>query len=103
MRHIVGMENTLSQLNPSEAEFIDGYGNYNLEVGGVEGSNFENKSVLNLYFLDSGDYSTVSSILGYGWIKASQQFWFQQTSKKLQVLTSLLYSFDPYYFWILKF
>ncbi|XP_062091245.1 probable inactive purple acid phosphatase 29 [Humulus lupulus] len=84
MKHVVELKNTLSQVNPSEAEFIDGFGNYNLEVGGVKGSSFENKSVLNLYFLDSGDYSTVSSILGYGWIKASQQYWFERTSSKLR-------------------
>lgn len=84
MRHLVGMKNTLSRFNPEGIE-IDGYGNYNLEVGGVEGTLLANKSVLNLYFLDSGDYSTVPSIGGYGWIKASQQFWFQQTSSNLQV------------------
>ncbi|BAF25682.1 probable inactive purple acid phosphatase 29 isoform X1 [Oryza sativa Japonica Group] len=83
MRHLVGMKNTLSRFNPEGIE-IDGYGNYNLEVGGVEGTLLANKSVLNLYFLDSGDYSTVPSIGGYGWIKASQQFWFQQTSSNLQ-------------------
>ncbi|KAA3469760.1 Purple acid phosphatase 29 isoform 1 [Gossypium australe] len=84
MKHIVGLKHTLSQFNPSEAHIIDGFGNYNLEVGGVEGSGFANKSVLNLYFLDSGDYSTVPSIPGYGWIKLSQQLWFQRTSAKLQ-------------------
>lgn len=84
MRHIVGMKNTLSQLNPSEAHEIDGYGNYNLEVQGAEGSSLANKSVLNLYFLDSGDYSTVPAISGYDWIKPSQQLWFQNTSYKLQ-------------------
>ncbi|XP_058201897.1 probable inactive purple acid phosphatase 29 [Rhododendron vialii] len=84
MKHIVGMKHTLSQFNPPEVDNIDGFGNYNLEVRGVEGSAFENKSVLNLYFLDSGDYSTVPSIPGYGWIKLSQQLWFQNTSKKLQ-------------------
>ncbi|OAY62041.1 probable inactive purple acid phosphatase 29 [Manihot esculenta] len=84
MKHIVGLKNTLSQVNPAEAHVIDGFGNYNLEIGGVRGSEFENKSVLNLYFLDSGDYSTVSSIPGYGWIKPSQQFWFQRTSAKLR-------------------
>lgn len=87
MKHIVGMKNTLSQLNPLGVEIIDGFGNYNLEVSGAEGSSLHNKSVLNLYFLDSGDYSTVPSILGYGWIKPSQQFWFQRTSKKLRVLS----------------
>ncbi|OVA19956.1 Phosphoesterase domain [Macleaya cordata] len=84
MKHIVSMQGTLAQLNPSSADIIDGFGNYNLEVQGVDGSSLQNKSVLNLYFLDSGDYSTVPSIRGYGWIKASQQFWFQQTSLKLQ-------------------
>ncbi|OIT40293.1 PREDICTED: probable inactive purple acid phosphatase 29 [Nicotiana attenuata] len=85
MKHIVGMKNTLSQLNPHEFPDIDGFGNYNLEVHGTEGSELANKSVLNLYFLDSGDYSTVPSrIPGYGWIKPSQQLWFQRTSKKLK-------------------
>ncbi|KAK1440645.1 hypothetical protein QVD17_06474 [Tagetes erecta] len=87
MNHIVGMKNTLSKLNPSDVDVIDGFGNYNLEVNGVEGSNLMNKSILNLYFLDSGDYSTVPSIRGYGWIKESQQLWFQQTSKKLQKIS----------------
>nr|GME17651.1 probable inactive purple acid phosphatase 29 [Ipomoea batatas] len=82
MEHIVGMKNTLSQLNP--AEDIDGFGNYNLEVLGVNGSELASKSVLNLFFLDSGDYSTVPSIPGYGWIKPSQQVWFQHTSRKLK-------------------
>lgn len=85
MKHIVGLKNTLSKVNPSEVKFIDGFGNYNLDVGGVEGSGFENKSVMNLYFLDSGDYSTVPSIPGYGWIKPSQQLWFQLTSANLRV------------------
>lgn len=85
MTHIVGMKNTLSQLNPAGFQAIDGFGNYNLEVHGVEGSRIENKSLLNLYLLDSGDYSTVPSIPGYGWIKPSQQLWFQHTSSRLQV------------------
>lgn len=85
MKHIVGLKNTLSKVNPPEAHVIDGFGNYNLEVHGVEGSSLANKSLLNLYFLDSGDYSTVPLIPGYGWIKPSQQLWFQHTSFKLQV------------------
>ncbi|KAJ0110403.1 hypothetical protein Patl1_00730 [Pistacia atlantica] len=84
MKHIVTLKNTLSQFNPPEAHIIDGFGNYNLEIGGVEGSSFKNKSVLNLYFLDSGDYSTVPAIGGYGWIKPSQQLWFERTSAKLR-------------------
>jgi hypothetical protein len=89
MRHLVSMKNSLSGFNPEGVE-IDGYGNYNLEVSGVEGTSMGEKSVLNLYFLDSGDYSTVPSIGGYGWIKASQQVWFQQTSSILQVIDTLL-------------
>ncbi|CAH9103570.1 unnamed protein product [Cuscuta europaea] len=86
MKHIVGMKNTLSQLNPTELhdDIIDGFGNYNLEVHGVNGSELANKSVLNLFFLDSGDYSNVPSIPGYNWIKPSQQVWFQRASRKLQ-------------------
>ncbi|XP_039123477.1 probable inactive purple acid phosphatase 29 [Dioscorea cayenensis subsp. rotundata] len=85
MQHIVGMAYTLSSINPDGLE-IDGFGNYNLEVAGVEGSGLANKSVLNLYFLDSGDYSTVSKIRGYGWIKVSQQMWFLNVSSHLQNL-----------------
>ncbi|XP_020080832.1 LOW QUALITY PROTEIN: probable inactive purple acid phosphatase 29 [Ananas comosus] len=85
MRHIVGMPYTLSRLNPGQCGMeIDGFGNYNLEVHGPEGSVLANKSVLNLYFVDSGDYSTVPSIPGYGWIKPSQQLWFQRTSLENQ-------------------
>ncbi|XP_034908619.1 probable inactive purple acid phosphatase 29 isoform X1 [Populus alba] len=84
MKHIVGLKNTLSQVNPAEVHIIDGFGNYNLEIGGVKGSRFENKSALNLYFLDSGGYSTVRAIRGYGWIKPLQQLWFQRTSTKLR-------------------
>lgn len=86
MKHIVNMKNTLSLVNPPDAGIIDGFGNYNLEVAGVSGSQFHNKSVLNLYFLDSGDYSTVPLIPGYGWIKASQQSWFLHTFSRLKVL-----------------
>ena len=87
MQHIVGMPYTFSSINP-EGFKVDGFGNYNLEVAGVEGSGLANKSVLNLYFLDSGDYSTVSKIGGYGWIKVSQQMWFLNVSSRLQVNSS---------------
>ncbi|KNA25890.1 hypothetical protein SOVF_002040 [Spinacia oleracea] len=90
MEYIVGMKNTLSLLNPSnleEDELIWGWGNYNLEVAGIKGSPFENKSVLNLYLLDTGDYTysfTPTFYLGYEWIQPSQQSWFLRTSKQLQ-------------------
>ncbi|KAF3547221.1 hypothetical protein DY000_02005985 [Brassica cretica] len=76
MNYIVKLPNTLSQVNPPEAaHYIDGFGNYNLEIHGVAESSLQNKSLLNLYFLDSGDYSSVQSLKGYDWIKTSQQFW----------------------------
>ncbi|CAO2822553.1 unnamed protein product [Amaranthus hypochondriacus] len=90
MEYIVGMKNTLSLKKPTnleEGESIWGWGNYNLEVAGVEGSCLENKSVLNLYLLDSGDYTytfTPSFYVGYEWIQPSQQSWFLRTSKQLQ-------------------
>ncbi|KAG7535282.1 Calcineurin-like phosphoesterase domain ApaH type [Arabidopsis thaliana x Arabidopsis arenosa] len=85
MNHIVKLPNTLSQVNPPEAaHYIDGFGNYNLQIHGAADSKLQNKSVLNLYFLDSGDYSSVPYMEGYDWIKTSQQFWFDRTSKRLQ-------------------
>ncbi|KAH9294386.1 hypothetical protein KI387_040411, partial [Taxus chinensis] len=84
MKHIVPMEYTLSKLNPDTHHKIDGFGNYNLEVMGVGDSLLEGKSVLNLYFVDSGDYSTDPNIGGYGWIKPSQKSWFKDTSAKLK-------------------
>lgn len=64
---------------------IDGFGNYNLLVWGAPGSSFANNSVLNLYFLDSGDRAVVDGIRTYGWIKESQLNWLRRVSKKLQV------------------
>ncbi|XP_018487251.1 probable inactive purple acid phosphatase 29 [Raphanus sativus] len=84
MIYIVMLPNTLSQVNPPEAFHIDGFGNYNLEIHGVAESSLQEKSLLNLYFLDSGDHSSVPSIKGYDWIKTSQQLWYNQTSKRLQ-------------------
>ncbi|KAK9741243.1 hypothetical protein RND81_03G091700 [Saponaria officinalis] len=84
MKYIVGMNNTLSLLNPAGVEKIAGFGNYNLEVAGVQGSLFHNTSILNLFFLDSGDYSKVFFIPGYDWIKSSQKSWFLRTSDALK-------------------
>ena len=91
MKHIVKLPNTLSKVNPPEAaHYIDGFGNNNLQIHGAVESSLHNKSVLNLYFLDSGDYSSITSLSKkYDWIKTSQQFWFDQTSKRLQVSSSI--------------
>lgn len=104
MQHIVAMEHTLTRINPltkydfqhclsSSPDFdscnttltsIEGFGNYNLEIGGVNDSALAAKSVLNLYFLDSGDQSTITGVDGYGWIKSGQRGWFSHTSSRLQ-------------------
>jgi hypothetical protein len=64
---------------------IDGFGNYNLRVWGAPGSPFTNSSVLNLYFLDSGDRATVNGLRTYGWIKESQLSWLRGVSEKYKV------------------
>uniref|UniRef100_A0A803N887 Calcineurin-like phosphoesterase domain-containing protein n=1 Tax=Chenopodium quinoa TaxID=63459 RepID=A0A803N887_CHEQI len=90
MEYIVGLKNTLSLLNPSnleQDESIWGWGNYNLEVAGVQDSPLQNKSVLNLYLLDSGEFTyslPPNFYMGYEWIHPSQQSWFLRTSKQLQ-------------------
>ncbi|XP_077216699.1 purple acid phosphatase 28 [Tasmannia lanceolata] len=92
MSFISLMDYSISQLNPftgsSDAEFsvadIDGFGNYNIRVHGASGSDLANGSILNLYFLDSGDRSTVNGVRGYGWIKESQLHWLRSISDELQ-------------------
>lgn len=63
---------------------IDGFGNYNLRVRGAPGSEYANCTVLNLYFLDSGDRAVVHGIKTYGWIKESQLRWLHGISKEFQ-------------------
>ncbi|XP_057978820.1 probable inactive purple acid phosphatase 28 isoform X6 [Malania oleifera] len=64
---------------------IDGFGNYNLRVLGAPGSHLANSSVLNLFFLDSGDRAVVEGIRTYGWIKESQLHWLQGISQGFQM------------------
>lgn len=92
MSFISLMDYSLSQPNPSAGNtnehpptHIDGFGNYNLQVFGALGSPLANSSVLNLYFLDSGDRAVVNGIRTYGWIKESQLLWLRGVSKDLQV------------------
>lgn len=66
---------------------IDGFGNYNLEVRGAPSSHLANTSVLNLYFLDSGDRAVVNGVRTYGWIKESQLHWLRGVSEAYQVPT----------------
>lgn len=88
MEHIAKMDYTLSQVYPqgsnSSMVEVDGFGNYHLEVEGAKGSPFEETSVLNIYMLDSGDYSKVKKVHGYGWIQESQKKWFKELSTKLK-------------------
>ncbi|KAK9715802.1 hypothetical protein RND81_06G190700 [Saponaria officinalis] len=93
------MDYSVSQVNPSAENFdshgdrnmltgIDGFGNYNLEVHGPYGSASANRSVLNLFFLDSGDRVTVEGRRTYGWIRNSQLDWLQALSRKEQVIST---------------
>jgi hypothetical protein len=92
------MDYSVSQINPSADSLtdfakgrmiskIDGFGNYNLRVYGAPGSMLANNSVLNLFFLDSGDRVVYQGIRTYGWIKDSQLHWLRHVSQELQVIT----------------
>ncbi|KAL0302592.1 UNVERIFIED_CONTAM: putative inactive purple acid phosphatase 28 [Sesamum angustifolium] len=96
MSFISLMDFSLSQTFPSVEETpnhnkqravpkIDGFGNFDLRVWGAPGSSFANSSVLNLYFLDSGDRAFVDGIRTYDWIKESQLNWLRRVSQKAQV------------------
>ncbi|BBN11933.1 hypothetical protein MPTK1_5g16040 [Marchantia polymorpha subsp. ruderalis] len=88
MAFIVKMDYSMAQMNPNflhgDRTTIDGYGNYIIEVEGPAGSMFENKSLLNLYMVDSGDYSFIPQVSYYDWIKSNQQVWLQQASAEIQ-------------------
>ncbi|KAL7193965.1 hypothetical protein ACSBR2_025576 [Camellia fascicularis] len=95
MSFISLMDYSVSQTNPLAEETsdpakeslvrdIDGFGNYNLTVLGAPGSHLANHSVLNLYFLDSGDRAIVGGVRTYGWIKESQLRWLRGVSKAFQ-------------------
>lgn len=92
MSFISLMDYSLSQPNPStedpsdptKQQFItdiDGFGNYDLRVWGAPGSHLANKTILNLFFLDSGDRAVVNGVRTYGWIKESQLSWLRHVSK----------------------
>ncbi|CAK9169400.1 unnamed protein product [Ilex paraguariensis] len=95
MSFISLMDYSLSQTNPSVKDTsdptkrrlvqdIDGFGNYNLRIWGAPGSHLANSSVLNLYFLDSGDRAIVDGVRTYGWIKESQLRWLRTLSQGCQ-------------------
>ncbi|KAK7411975.1 hypothetical protein VNO78_03420 [Psophocarpus tetragonolobus] len=88
------MDYSVSQINPSYdlsnpskggvITKIDGFGNYNLRVYGAPGSMLANSTVLNLFFLDSGDRAVYQGIRTYGWIKESQLDWLRGVSQEFQ-------------------
>ncbi|TYK28572.1 putative inactive purple acid phosphatase 28 [Cucumis melo var. makuwa] len=82
------MDYSVSQTNPSNANQmirnIDGFGNYDINVYGAPGSHLANSSILNLYFLDSGDRAVVQGARTYGWIKESQLKWLRDVSQRYQ-------------------
>lgn len=92
MSFIYLMDYSVSQVNPVAEDLsnlakegrmqdIDGFGNYNLRVYGAPGSHLANSSILNLFFLDSGDRETVHGVRTYGWIKESQLRWIRGVSQ----------------------
>lgn len=97
MNYLAKMDYSLSQvLNPSMDSLlgqegspmpiqVNGVGNYYLQVLGPQGSESDNTSLLNLYFLDTGAYSNFSHVGGYDWIRASQILWYQLLATKLRV------------------
>ena len=96
MSFISLLDYSVSQTNPSVEDAssaakgntitnIDGFGNYNLRVYGAPGSHSANSTVLDLFFLDSGDREVVQGVRTYGWIKESQLRWLHGVSKGYQV------------------
>ncbi|XP_039130980.1 probable inactive purple acid phosphatase 28 isoform X2 [Dioscorea cayenensis subsp. rotundata] len=82
------MDYSVSQVNPPSAGGtmrIEGFGNYHIKVHGAPGSGLDNTSILNLYFLDSGDRVVVSGRKTYGWIRESQLNWVHSISQQSQV------------------
>jgi len=77
------MDYSVSQVNPP-GFLVHGFGNYHIGIHGPFGSELVNTSLLNLYFLDSGDREVVNGVKTYGWIKESQLAWLRTTSLELQ-------------------
>ncbi|KAF7806682.1 putative inactive purple acid phosphatase 28 isoform X1 [Senna tora] len=95
MSFISLMDYSVSQVNPSTDDStnptqggmitnIDGFGNYHLRVFGAPGSTLANSSIMNLFFLDSGDRTVYQGIRTYGWIKDSQLNWLRNVSQECQ-------------------
>ncbi|KAL2609266.1 hypothetical protein R1flu_027839 [Riccia fluitans] len=88
MEYIAQLKNSLAKVIDPPAEGVYGWGNFYHSVLGPAGADTENLSLLNLYFLDSGDNSKLPGIKGYDWIRRSQQIWFSNLSQKLRAASS---------------
>lgn len=95
MSFISLLDYSVSQTNPSAEDpsssvkrsmmtDIDGFGNNHLRVYGAPGSHLANSTILNLFFLDSGDRAVVQGVRTYGWIKESQLRWLRGISQGFQ-------------------
>ncbi|CAM6111684.1 unnamed protein product [Calypogeia fissa] len=84
MEYISQMKGSLAKVQDPQVEGTDGWGNFYLQVFGLPGSDQENFSLLNLYFLDSGDNSKLAGVKGYDWIRGSQISWFSKLSRLLK-------------------
>ncbi|KAI9112492.1 hypothetical protein K1719_016415 [Acacia pycnantha] len=89
------MDYSVSQVNPWSdglpnptqhgiTSNIDGFGNFHLRVYGAPGSTLANSSIMNLYFLDSGDRAVYQGKRTYGWIKESQLNWLRNVAIEFQ-------------------
>ncbi|RKP44287.1 metallophosphoesterase [Cohnella endophytica] len=68
---------SIAQAGPAD---VAGVGNF---VELVAGRNGETAAAL--YFIDSGDYSKLPSVPGYGWIERSQIDWFEAQARLLRI------------------
>jgi len=93
------MDYSVSKINPSDDDAtkgglktkIDRFRNYDLKVYGALGSMLANITVLNLFFLDSGDKAVYQGIQTYWCIKESQLHWLRCVSQEFQVTTKSEY------------
>jgi len=76
MKILSDFSESVSVTGPS---WIHGYGNYYVKVNDDKGAN-----AFNLYFMDSGDNSKLSTVHGYDWVWTNQQAWFLNVSAGLQ-------------------
>ncbi|WP_152401070.1 metallophosphoesterase family protein [Paenibacillus cellulositrophicus] len=75
MQTVLEHRHTVTEPGPAH---LSGSGNYTLELVDAEG-----RPAANLYFLDSGDYSSLDQVPGYNWIQRDQINWLAAESARL--------------------